>query len=58
MWYALADALFNTGALDDAIPAYQQALKLNPLDTECWFDYGGTLLEHGDVLEALQAFNE
>jgi tetratricopeptide (TPR) repeat protein len=57
-YYAVGNAYENMGFADDATSAYQQAVKINPQDTQSWTALGVVFKERGKVTQADFAFSK
>jgi len=53
-----ATALYLQGKLDEAIKAYDEAIRINPLDAEAWDGRGNALGDQGKYDEAIKAYDE
>ena len=56
-WFDKSTALSNQGKYDEAIKAYDAAIKLDPNYAATWNDRGIALDESGKYEEAIQAYN-
>jgi tetratricopeptide (TPR) repeat protein len=57
-WFDKGTALSNHGKYDEAIKAYDEAIKLDPNYAAAWNDRGIALDESGKYEEAIQAYNK
>ena len=57
-WFDKGTALSNQGKYDEAIKAYDAAIKLDPNYAAAWNDRGIALDESGKYEEAIQAYNQ
>jgi tetratricopeptide (TPR) repeat protein len=57
-WDTKGNALFNQGKYDEAIQAYDEAIRLDPKFATTWTDKGGALLEQSRNDEAIRCFDK
>jgi tetratricopeptide (TPR) repeat protein len=57
-YYSLGCALMQRGAVDEAIPQFQQAVKINPDYAEAYYNLGNMLFQKGAVDEAIAQFQQ
>jgi tetratricopeptide (TPR) repeat protein len=57
-WKELGNIYFDTDQPQEAINAYQQALNINPKDTDCLNDQGAMYRQRGDFVRALNNFEK
>ncbi|NQU98909.1 tetratricopeptide repeat protein, partial [Candidatus Woesearchaeota archaeon] len=51
-------ALYKQGKLEEAIEAYDKAIKLDPKNDYAWNNKGVTLRKQGKLEEAIEAYNK
>ncbi|WP_461459117.1 tetratricopeptide repeat protein [Methanothrix sp.] len=56
-WYNKGNALYELGKYDEAIEAYEQAIRLDPNYAAAWNNRGITLYERGQNDEAIASYN-
>jgi len=57
-WYNKGLALKEQGKYDEAIQAYDEAIRLDPNYAEAWYKKGNALIGQGKYDEAIQAYDE
>jgi tetratricopeptide (TPR) repeat protein len=55
-WYSKGVAFIQQSKLDEAIKAFDEAIRLNPKDTEAWNNKGNALSQQGKYNESIEAF--
>jgi tetratricopeptide (TPR) repeat protein len=58
VWSAKGKALYNLGKHDEAIQAYDKAIKINPQYVDAWINKGKALCNLGKHDEAIQAYDK
>lgn len=57
-WYDKANVLRNQGKQDEAIKAYDEAIKLDPKYVNAWNNKGNALNDQGKHDEAITAYDK
>jgi tetratricopeptide (TPR) repeat protein len=57
-WYNKGVALGNQGQYDEAIQAFDEAIRLDPNDVRAWNDKGLALVKQGKYDEAIETYDE
>jgi len=57
-WYDKGNALYRQGKYDEAVPAYDEAIRLDPNYIHAWNNKGLALNSQGKYDEAIQAYDE
>ena len=51
-------ALYSHGEYDEAVKAYEEAIRLNPKDADAWIGKGSALGKQGKYDEVIKAYEE
>ena len=54
-WFNKGVDLYGQSKYDDAVKAYDEAIKINPKDDEAWSNKGVSLKEQGKYNESIEA---
>ena len=57
-WLNKGDALYKDGKCDEAIKAYDEAIRRDPDFADAWYKKGVALRSQGKYDEAIKAYNE
>ena len=57
-WFNKGIALHDHGKYDEAIKAYNEALRLDPNNAEAWYNKGNAFNDQGKYDKAIKAFDE
>ncbi len=53
-WFAIADAEYKLGHMEEAEHAYEKVVELNPIDVDAWLDYSSILYEQQRLVDAIE----
>ena len=57
-WFAIADAEYKLGHLEESEKAYEKVVELNPIDVDAWLDYSSILYEQQRLVDAIEVMTQ